>query len=71
MPVVAAQVRAAKNPVGISHPSHPESTTRQRIAVRPNPSLNLTRYGRRRKPGLQYASYSCSPGLRRLPTQSG
>jgi hypothetical protein len=37
----------------------------------PNPSLNLTRYGKRRKPGLQYASYPCSPGLRRSPPRAG
>ena len=39
--------------------------------VKPNPSLNLTRYGKRRKPGLQYASYPRSPGLRRLPPRAG
>ena len=37
----------------------------------PNPSLNLTRYGKRRKPGLQHASYPCSPGLRRSPPRAG
>jgi len=40
-------------------------------AVWPNPSLNLTRYGKRRKPGLQRASYPCSPGLRRSPPRAG
>jgi hypothetical protein len=39
--------------------------------VRPNPSLNLTRYGKRRKPGPQHASYPCSPGLRRSPPWAG
>jgi hypothetical protein len=37
----------------------------------PNPSLNLTHYGKQRKPGLQHASYPCSPGLRRSPPRSG
>jgi hypothetical protein len=48
-----------------------KTSTRGAVQVRPNPSLNLTRYGRRRKPGLQYASYSCSPGLRHLPPRAG
>ena len=38
--------------------------------VRPNPSLKLTCYGMRRKPGLQHASYHCSPGLHRMPPQA-
>ena len=33
----------------------------------PNPSLEPTRYGRRRKPGLRYSVHFLSPGLRRLP----
>ena len=37
----------------------------------PNPSLNLTRYGKQRKPGLQHAGYPCSPGLRRSPSRAG
>ncbi len=37
----------------------------------PNPSLNRTRYGSRRKPGVQYARYPCTPGLRRLTPQAG
>jgi hypothetical protein len=41
------------------------------VRLRPNPSLNLTRYGKRRKPGLQCAGYSCSPGLRRSPPRAG
>jgi hypothetical protein len=61
--------------------THPSSQCRPTHALQsrcfracpamPNPSLNLTRYGRRRKPGLQYASYPCSPGLHRLPPRSG
>jgi hypothetical protein len=37
----------------------------------PNPSLNLTHYGKRRKPGLQHMVHHCSPGLRRSPPWSG
>ena len=33
--------------------------------------LNLTRYGKRRKPGLQHAGYPCSPGFRRSPPLEG
>ena len=42
-----------------------------RPKARPNSSLNLTRYGKRRKPGPQQASYPCSPGLRRSPPRAG
>ena len=31
--------------------------------VRPNPSLNRTRYGKRRKPGLRHMVHHLSPGL--------
>jgi hypothetical protein len=48
-----------------------KSTNVHSTLATPNPSLNLTRYGKRRKPGLQHASYPCSPGLRRLPPQAG
>jgi hypothetical protein len=41
------------------------------LQAQPNPSLNRTCYGSRRKPGVQYASYPCTPGLRRLPPQAG
>jgi hypothetical protein len=37
----------------------------------PNPSVNLTRYGRRCKPGLSQQYYRLSPGLQRLPTRAG
>jgi len=36
-----------------------------------NLSLNRTRYGSRRKPGLRQSYYRLSPGLRRLPPQAG
>jgi hypothetical protein len=41
------------------------------FALRPNPSLNLTRYGKRRKPGLQHVVHHRSPGLRRSPPRAG
>ena len=37
----------------------------------PNPSVNLTRYGRRCKPGLSQRYHRLSPGLQRLPTRAG
>jgi hypothetical protein len=40
-------------------------------ALMPNPSVNLTRYGRRRKPGLSQLYYCLSPGLQHLPTRAG
>jgi hypothetical protein len=39
--------------------------------VLPNPSVNLTRYGRRCKPGLSQRYYRLSPGLQHLPTRAG
>jgi hypothetical protein len=39
-------------------------------AVKPNPSLKLTRYGRLCKPGLRYSVHSLSPGLQSLPTRA-
>ncbi len=37
------------------------------LSVRPNPSLEPTRYGRQRKPGPRHKVDSPSPGLRCLP----
>jgi hypothetical protein len=42
-----------------------------RSTVRPNPSVNLTRYGRRCKPGLSQRHHRLSPGLQHLPTRAG
>jgi hypothetical protein len=39
-------------------------------AVRPNPSLKLTRYGKRCKPGLRQLYYRRCPGLQRLPPRA-
>ena len=36
-------------------------------ALRPNPSLKLTRYGRLCKPGLRHTVHLLSPGLQSLP----
>jgi len=44
---------------------------RLRSTVRPNPSVNLTRYGRRCKPGLSQRYHRLSPGLQHLPTPAG
>ena len=41
------------------------------LRVLPNPSLNRTRYGKRRKPGLRHMVHHLSPGLRRLPPRAG
>jgi hypothetical protein len=40
-------------------------------AARPNNSLNRTRYGKHRKPGLRHLVHHLSPGLRCLPPQAG
>jgi hypothetical protein len=37
----------------------------------PNPSVNLTRYGTRCKPGPSQRYHRLSPGLQRLPTRAG
>jgi hypothetical protein len=39
--------------------------------VRPNRSLNRTRYGRQRKPGPRHMVHHRAPGLRCLPPRSG
>jgi len=38
--------------------------------ARPNPSLKLTRYGKRCKPGLRQSYYRRSPGLQRSPPRA-
>ena len=38
--------------------------------ARPNPSLKLTRYGRRCKPGLSQRYHRLRPGLQHLPTRA-
>ena len=40
------------------------------LAVWPNPSLKLTRYGRHCKPGLSQSNHRLSPGLQYLPPRA-
>ncbi len=40
-------------------------------AVRPNPSVNLTRYGTQRKPGPRALRHHREPGLRCAPPRAG
>jgi hypothetical protein len=46
------------------------SQTSGKPALRPNPSLKLTRYGRHCKPGLSHSYYRLSPGLQYLPPRA-
>ncbi len=39
--------------------------------VMPNPSVNLTRYGRLCKPGPRHLYYRREPGLQALPSRAG
>ncbi len=39
-------------------------------ALRPNPSLKLTRYGMRCKPGPRHMVHHRSPGLQRMPPRA-
>ena len=47
------------------------SNTLSTCAVRPNPSFNRTRYGKRHKPGLRHMVHHLSPALRCLPPRAG
>jgi hypothetical protein len=40
-------------------------------ALRPNPSVNRTCYGLRRKAGLRLSLHPRSPALHRMPPQAG
>ncbi len=42
----------------------------QRPALRPNPSLKLTRYGRHCKPGPRHSVHHREPGLQCLPPRA-
>jgi uncharacterized protein YciI len=42
----------------------------RRQTVQPNPSLKLTRYGMRCKPGPRYPVHSREPGLQRMPPRA-
>ena len=41
------------------------------LRVRPNPSVNRTRYGRRCKAGAQRLRHCRAPALHRLPPRAG
>jgi hypothetical protein len=41
------------------------------VRVLPNPSVNLTRYGRPCKPGPRHLYYRRGPGLQVLPPRAG
>ena len=43
----------------------------RQVELRPNPSVNRTRYGRRRKAGAQRLRHCRAPALRRLPHRAG
>ena len=45
-------------------------SSRARTTVKPNPSLKLTRYGMRCKPGPRYPVHSREPGLQHMPTRA-
>ena len=47
-----------------------QATALHYLTLRPNPSVNLTRYGRRCKPGLSHSYYRLSPGLQHLPSRA-
>jgi hypothetical protein len=51
------------------HPSGLHAPSQLR-AVLPNPSLEPTRYGRQRKPGLRHMVHHLRPGLRCLPPRA-
>jgi hypothetical protein len=42
----------------------------KRAELRPNPSLKLTRYGRRCKPGPRHMVHHREPGLQRPPPRA-
>ena len=58
-----ATIIKAKEPGSKVVSAHPRA--------RPNPSLNRTRYGKQRKPGLRHLVHHRSPGLRCSPPRSG
>lgn len=73
----APSVRTTKRHTFALHPAKvmaasalPQSN-HLRTPVWPNPSVNLTRYGRPCKPGPRQSYYRCEPGLQGLPTRAG
>ena len=62
--------RYASNRAGASIVAR-ERECRSNVArVRPNPSLKLTRYGMRCKPGPRHMVHHRSPGLQRMPPRA-
>jgi hypothetical protein len=49
----------------------PPCRTTSAAGALPNPSVNLTRYGRRCKPGLSQRYHRLNPGLQRPPPRAG
>jgi hypothetical protein len=47
-----------------------EPVVRATNAVRPNPSLKLTRYGMRCKPGVFQSKHRHTPGLQHMPPRA-
>ena len=50
--------------------SSPPCSATSAAGALPNPSVNLTRYGRHCMPGLSQWNYRLSPGLQSLPTRA-
>jgi hypothetical protein len=74
-----APARSTAGPWTSSRPQRGAGTARRVLgnptslglpAARPNPSLKLTRYGRRCKPGLSQSYYRLSPGLQHQPPRA-
>jgi len=53
-----------------SSPSRSRAISLPHLALMPNPSLKLTRYGMRCKPRLQHMVHHCSLGLQRTPPRA-
>jgi hypothetical protein len=49
---------------------HACKSSSRRPAATPNPSLKLTRYGRRCKPGSRHMAHHREPGLQHLPPRA-
>ena len=54
----------------MTEPIRISGTSLPSFALRPNPSLKLTHYGRHCKPGPSHSYYRLSPGLQYLPPRA-
>jgi hypothetical protein len=62
---------ALSMPLGGNHSgTQSNSSGRSRHELMPNPSLKLTRYGMRCKPGPRHMVHHRSPGLQRMPPRA-